>query len=112
MNERQLKRQFHDTNFWTPSEEEKENVETPMALYRLLTEDKNVLAIELLLRGHFDAYTIYPARGNWKGMPENTLIIEIYTNHAHAIQTVIEHIKKINEQESVMLQKFDIECSF
>jgi hypothetical protein len=78
-------------------------------LYRILTEDKNLNGIKKILNGLFNGYTIIEAEGLWKGVAENSLVIEIDSLGQDSflkeriIQAAIE-IKHLNNQIEVMYQ--------
>jgi len=79
------------------------------AFYRIITERKEDYQIEKILDSYFESYTMYAARGVYKGEKEDSLIIEIISEDYQAIISVCHKIKIINNQESVMLQKIKSE---
>lgn len=81
-------------------------------MYRILTESKNVETIKsLILDPKFESYTILDAGGRWKGHQENALIIEFVEFSGeyikHAVYEAAREIKRLNEQEAVLVQHLD-----
>ena len=74
-------------------------------LYRIYTEDKNLDGIINLLTKVYDGYTIIHSQGYWKGLPEESIIIEIitYAVDLPTIQGIANQIKQLNSQESVLV---------
>lgn len=71
---------------------------------RLYTEDVNRDGIERVLAEFVDGYTLISAIGAWKGVKENTLIIEI--ENCNCAETIALRIAEVNNQEAVMVQEF------
>jgi len=83
-----------------------------MKLYRICTENKNYPAILDRLDSQFpDGYTIINANGAWQGVREKSLIIEIVSD-SPSIESDIGRLaywlRKVNDQDAVMLQVIDI----
>lgn len=87
-----------------------------MILYRIYTENKNREQIEKIVSELFDGFTVIESTGYWRGQREISLIIEILdtglVNVAERIEFIAEKIKKINDQESVLVTKHEIEELF
>lgn len=88
-------------------------------IYRILTEDKNRAEIVGIVEEHFDSFTIYEAKGYWRGIAENSLVIEIDTlgnaeidkadnKIEKTITYIAKRIKHVNHQEAVLIQRFDV----
>ncbi len=81
-------------------------------LYRILTENKNNAEITSIVDKYFEGFTILTGIGYWHGIPENSLIIEIYSDAFCAknnINEIAEQIKELNSQEAVLVQ--EIKCN-
>jgi hypothetical protein len=78
-------------------------------LYRLSTERLNVPGIREIVEKTFDAYTLIEGNGVWKGVAENSIMIEIDTDvdKRPFVLLIAEHIKKVNKQEAVLIQEFN-----
>jgi len=75
-------------------------------LYRIYTEDKNHEELERLISKYFEGFTIVKGEGFWRLQKENSLIIEIVTeDQDNYITKLASEIKKINQQEAVLIQK-------
>lgn len=73
-------------------------------LWRIYTEDVNRETVERLASEYFEGYTIYQARGVWKGTAENSLIIEIMGDvDPKAVRELAQGIKHANSQEAVLV---------
>jgi hypothetical protein len=83
-------------------------------LYRIYTEDKNREAIEKICSEVFDGFTIIHANGYYKGIKENTIIIEIVVSipDLRAIKYLADNIKRLNHQESVLITCNKIDSQF
>lgn len=84
-----------------------------MKLHRIFTENKNYAAILDRLDKQFpDGYTIMQSNGAWQGKREKSLIIEI-VSAVPSIESDIDKLcywlKKVNEQDAVMVQVIEIE---
>ena len=73
------------------------------------TEDVNRDGIIAILDRYFDAYTLIPAIGRWKGKAEASLIIQIADTGAHSARAtdvvirIADEIKALNNQEAVLI---------
>lgn len=77
-------------------------------MYRILTESKNV---ELVKTGLGDLgldYTLYSGDGSWRGQQEHSLIIELDNIPKELAEEVAKLIKRINNQEKVLLQEIPV----
>ena len=92
-----------------------------MALYRLITENKNRDGIEDILKVFFTGSTIYEATGFWKNTKEQSLIIEIDDGNCRVgvlrdnyteILRLAKVIKKLNNQDAVMVQQIQTRTEF
>lgn len=74
-------------------------------LFRLYTERKPNLAD--LASKRFEGFTILPAVGTWKGVSEDSAVIEVIGTHDDEanILRLAEDIKRENSQEAVYLVK-------
>lgn len=82
-------------------------------LYRISTENLNKPGIESIVSKHFDGFSVIEQTGYWKGVKENSLVIEIQGDdavsgvspeEARKIEEICFGIKDLNHQESVLLQ--------
>ena len=72
--------------------------------YTIGTEDKNREGIRAILDLFFDAYTMIPSLGCWKGKPEPALTISIAGNvDPLHVQSAAEQIRDMNAQDAVMV---------
>jgi len=76
-------------------------------MWRITTEHKNMGKIrEILLANSIPDYTMIPAVGSWKGVEEDSLIIEVSgDNSFYRIAKIASQIAIENQQESVMIQR-------
>lgn len=81
-----------------------------MKRIRIYTEDKNTFAICQLLNRTFSSYTIFSAMGVWRGVSEESIVIEIIAppTMGDRVLAICEEIKAINKQESVLYTIEDI----
>lgn len=87
-----------------------------MTKYRILTEDNNRKAIAALVSSRFGGFTMFPAIGYWKGQQENSLVIEILADSLpeveEAVRGIVTAIKRVNSQESVLLEITEVRAEF
>ncbi|GEM_PF-4413070 len=91
-----------------------------MIKYTLYTENKNIESIKGFINLYYKGYTIINACGYWQGIKEKSLKIEILTEKSKrqliynkiAVNAIIESIKKINNQSSVLLTTESIKADF
>lgn len=74
-------------------------------IYRIYTEDKNLPKIERILDEHFPGYSVFKGRGVWKGVKENSLLIEVDGAHSAEVSKVAGKIKKLNAQDAILVQR-------
>jgi len=72
-------------------------------LYRIYTEDINRNKIEAAANNLFDGFTLIPAIGYWKGIKENSIIIEIFTTDVDSVFSLADQITEFNNQEAVLV---------
>lgn len=78
--------------------------------YRLYTEDKGNL--DAIVAGHLPGgATIYRGRGVWRGMVEDSAIIEVFMleDDDLPIQRLAHYIMLANEQDTVIITKDSVE---
>jgi hypothetical protein len=77
-------------------------------MYRIYTADINRDEIESILQSFVDGYTLIPASGAWKGIPEKSLVIELCVSKHYApiVKHIAQRICQLNKQEAVMVQWF------
>ncbi len=85
-----------------------------MVLYRILTEDIDRDTIESIVGARFPGFTILLGDGYWRGKHEDCVIIEIMAEWSDmpAVNDIAENIKRINMQETVLVQRFEISHVF
>ena len=83
-------------------------------LFRILTENINQPGIENKVNGFFDGYTILKADGYWKTAREKSIIIEIIAEPEarKKVFKLAQEIKRLNNQQSVLVQEFGLNSSF
>jgi len=77
------------------------------ATYRIHTEDVNIHRILELAGKRFEGFTVVSGMGYWRGIPERTVILEIITSDAASIYLLAEEIRKVNRQESVLVNRIE-----
>jgi len=75
--------------------------------YRILTEDKDRKGIVAILKRKFDAFSIIPMLGYWKGIGEKSLAIEIDTDRENDVRAIADEVKTRNHQEAVLVQRIE-----
>ena len=91
-----------------------------MIKYTLYTENKNIKSIKGILNLFYQGYTIINTQGYWRGKKENSLKIEVITEKTKkdliynkiALNCIIKTIKKINNQQSILLTIENIKADF
>lgn len=83
-------------------------------LIRILTQDKNRKWLLRTVAEYFPAFTAYKTIGWWNGGKERSLVVEIDTPVwvGTKIRTLCLKIKGYNKQESVLVQKVDVDSEF
>ena len=72
-----------------------------MHSYRIYTEDVNRSLIIEQTAKYFDGATFIPALGRYKGTPESSLIIEVWTDDPPKVRSLACVLQLLNSQESV-----------
>lgn len=90
-----------------------------MKTFLIMTEDRNRLEVKKLLSESFDGFTLYFGEGYWVGKTiphrvyrENNLTIMVLTDEKEVVMSVAREIKKLNNQESVLVVSWDAESEF
>lgn len=85
-------------------------------LIRILTQDKNRKWLLNTVAEYFPSFTVYKTIGWWKKGKERSLVIEIDTPYQPWIGVPIKElchkIKGYNRQESVLVQRVDVDSDF
>lgn len=85
-------------------------------LIRILTQDKNRKWLLQTVAEYFPSFTVYKTIGWWRGGKERSLVIEINTPFQPWIGTKIRElcakIKGYNKQESVLVQRVEVDSEF
>lgn len=77
-------------------------------LYRIYTEEKNKSAIVDLVAAQFESFTLQPTLGYYRSKPEKSIVIEIVGGSASRIKKLVERIRTMNGQKSVLILKLNI----
>lgn len=72
-------------------------------MFRILTENKNQSLIKTILNRYVEGYTILPALGSWKGIPENSIAIDLVDVTSDTTRAIAKDIKEINQQDTVLV---------
>jgi hypothetical protein len=85
-------------------------------LFRLYTEGgpRREHAVRELVGAQFDGFTILQAEGSWKGVRENSIIVEIIGTEVDwiRVESVAKGIKEANAQESVLITRQFVDARF
>ncbi len=77
--------------------------------FRILTENKNREGVEGLLKERFSGFTIFEARGHFKGAErwydEASLVIEITGAGRAQVEAAARAIRELNQQEAVLVEE-------
>jgi hypothetical protein len=76
-------------------------------LYRIYTEEKNKSAIVDLVAAQFESFTLQPTLGYYRKKPEKSIVIEIVGGSASRIKKLVDRIRKMNGQKSVLILKLN-----
>ena len=76
----------------------------------LATEDINRHAILDILNSYLEGYSIFKSKGIWCGVPEDSILI--YIAGFSFVNEIVEAIKTVNKQESVMVITIPCEIEF
>ena len=78
-------------------------------MFRIVTENKNREGVEALLKERFSGFTIYEARGHFKGAErwydEASLVIEIVGAGRTEVESAACAIRELNGQEAVLIEE-------
>jgi len=87
-----------------------------MKTFLIYTEDKNRSQIEEILASKLDGFTLLYGQGFWASPRaeqapywENSLVIVVLTTDAEKVKDIAKEIKRVNNQESVMVTSFETE---
>lgn len=72
-------------------------------MVRIHTEDLNRDVVLAILDRYFEAYTVIPAIGRWRGKAEAALTIEVAGATRGDALAVAEEIRRANNQEAVLV---------
>lgn len=79
------------------------------SMFRIVTENKNREGVEALLKERFSGFTIFEARGHFKGAEgwynESSLVIEIAGAGRAEMESAACAIRELNQQEAVLLEE-------
>jgi hypothetical protein len=75
-------------------------------LYRIMTENVNGESIKAMVGKQFDGFTMFSAKGVWKGIEESSLIVEVVSELPiiKKVKALARRIKKLNNQEAVLVE--------
>jgi hypothetical protein len=80
-------------------------------LYRIYTEDTNINLSPVVMK-YFDGFSRFAGQGWWMGEREFSQVYEILTEdneeEHQLIQRLVEEIKFVNKQETVLLVEMDV----
>jgi hypothetical protein len=76
------------------------------SVHRLYTEKKNQAAIVRLIGKEFESFTLQPVTGYYRGKPEQAVVIEIVGASVSAVRKIVDKIKKMNGQKSILTFRF------
>ncbi len=78
-------------------------------MFRIVTENVNRAGLEALLKERFSGFTIYEARGHYKGAErwydEASLVIEIAGAGRAQVESAACAIRELNQQEAVLIEE-------
>jgi len=89
-----------------------------MKRFKIYTENKNTRELIELVKSELEAATIYFATGIWQGATEESMVIEYITSEVDAeimkrrLRKLMEKIKIMNRQETVMLTVENVQVEF
>lgn len=78
--------------------------------FKIYTERMNEEKINELLSISFDGFTVIHTQGNWKGIKENSIIVEIITKNVTLVKAIAKAIKKFNKQDKVLVTCQNVDC--
>ena len=78
-------------------------------MFRIVTENVNRAGLEALLKERFSGFTIYEARGHFRGAErwydEASLVIEIAGAGRAQVESAACAIRELNQQEAVLIEE-------
>lgn len=74
-------------------------------MYRIYTERLNNDKAQTIMTAHFDAFTMIPTTGFWKGTREDSVVFEVLTDDGATVQLVAEAIRVALDQEAVLVTR-------
>ncbi|MGH9603850.1 MAG: hypothetical protein ACRD24_15830 [Terriglobales bacterium] len=88
---------------------EAQRVTARAGMFRIVTENKNREGLEALLKERFSGFTLYEARGHFKGAErwydEASLVIEIVGARRAQVESAACAIRELNGQEAVLIEE-------
>ena len=85
-------------------------------LYEILTEYKKPGKINKIVSSQFEGFNVERLTGYWKGIQEQAVKISIIAENTidndAKIKAVAARIKRVNDQESVLINKINNEYNF
>lgn len=81
--------------------------------YRIFTEKTNLeKTLEIISESFPFGFTYYFANGYWQGKTEESLVIEVETVFHNKVLAMAMDIKKVNNQDAVLVQQFVAETLY
>ena len=88
---------------------EAQRVPFSSGMFRIIAENKNREGVEKLLKVRFSGFTLYEARGHFKGAEqwydESSLVIEIVGTSRAEVESAACAIRELNGQEAVLIEE-------
>ena len=81
-------------------------------LYRIYFENLRPIQSKTIISSLLESCTVYQAVGWWKGHAENTTVVEVITFEEEKVLKLAEFLRKVNNQESVLVTKIACEHRF
>lgn len=75
--------------------------------FRLYTQSFD--NIPEIVSQYFDGFTLFEARGYWKGKGERSAVVEVVTSNRAKVYELARTIKELNKQESVLVVPVSVE---
>ena len=79
-------------------------------VYRLYTEQKNIVEIEAILDRYFQSYNMYFPTSRFQGKAELGCVIELIGADALQVDAAAVLIGRLNNQEQVLVTKVPVDC--
>ena len=87
-----------------------------MKTFMIFTEDKNRTKIKEILASRLESFTLLFGQGFWASAGvtycENSLAIVVLTKEKEVIRDIAREIKRVNQQESVLVVGWGAESEF